>query len=91
MQQTLKRLRDDPYFAGDFGKHFAFHSSDILLPPPETKPKGKRHKITRETRRDLHDTLEGWQHILNNDMPKTKEPLRLAQGWEFVGEREGVF
>ena len=90
MHQTLERLRNDPYFHG-FENFFAFQSSDTLLPPAQTKPKGKRHKITRDTRRDLHDALEDWQHILNNDTPKTAEPLRLAQGWEFVGERRGIF
>lgn len=90
MQQTLKRLRNDPYFEG-FKGHFAFHSSAELLPPPEPKPKGKRHKITRDTRRDLRETLEDWQQILNNDLPPTKEPLRLAQGWEFIGEKKGIF
>lgn len=92
MQQTLKRLRDDPYFTG-FKNHFAFQSSETLLPPPETKPKGKRHKITKDTRHDLADTLEDWQHILNNNTPKTKEPLRLAQGWQFInrGEKGIIF
>lgn len=91
MRQTLKRLREDPYFAGDFGNHFAFHSSETLFPTAPMRPKGKRHKIARETRRDLKDVLEDWQNILRNDQPKSAEPIRLAQGWEFVGDRRGIF
>lgn len=90
MEQTLKRLRDDPYFVG-FGDHFAFHTSETLLPPPPTQPKDKRFKITRDTRRDLSEVLEDWQGILTNDHPPTKQPLRWAQGWQFIEGERGIF
>lgn len=98
VENTLKRLADDPEFEF-FHKSFAFHTIEDLQGTTEgfdiavEAPKGLAWSISKATREYIAFNLKdcpNWQQIMNDDPNFSEHPKRLAKGWRFIGGKVGT-